>query len=110
MVVWEDGKMKNSEYRKFIIRTVEGIDDFKSMHEVVTRRYRRVQRRATSRMPSLVLIDGGLGQFHAAARALEELGLAAQPLASIAKREEILYLYGQEDEPIVLDRTRRCCC
>jgi len=103
MVVWEDGKMKNSDYRKFIIRMVEGIDDFKSMHEVVTRRYRRVLEEGKA-MPSLVLVDGGLGQLHAAARALEELGLAAQPLASIAKREEILYLYGQEDEPIVLDR------
>jgi excinuclease ABC subunit C len=103
MVVWEDGKMKNSDYRKFIIRTVEGIDDFKSMYEVVTRRYKRVQEEGQE-LPSLVLIDGGLGQLHAAARALEELGLASQPLASIAKREEILYLYGQEDEPIVLDR------
>ncbi|HVJ06365.1 MAG TPA: excinuclease ABC subunit UvrC [Candidatus Saccharimonadales bacterium] len=103
MVVWEDGKMKNSEYRKFIIRTVEGIDDFKSMHEVVTRRYKRVLEEGQA-MPSLVLVDGGLGQLHAAARALEELGLASQPLASIAKREEILYLFGQEDEPIVLDR------
>jgi excinuclease ABC subunit C len=73
------------------------------MHEVVTRRYRRV-RDEEQAMPSLVLIDGGLGQLHAAARALEELGLAAQPLASIAKREEIVYLYGQEDEPIALDR------
>ena len=103
MVVWQDGKMNNPEYRRFIIRTVEGIDDFKSMHEVVTRRYRRV-RDEEQAMPSLVLIDGGLGQLHAAARALEELGLAAQPLASIAKREEIVYLYGQEDEPIALDR------
>lgn len=103
MVVWEDGKMKNSDYRKFIIRTVEGIDDFKSMHEVVTRRYKRLLEEGQT-MPSLVLVDGGLGQLHAAARALEELGLAAQPLASIAKREEILYLFGQEDEPIVLDR------
>ena len=103
MVVWEEGKMKNAEYRKFIIRTVEGIDDFKSMHEVVTRRYKRVLEEQKP-MPSLVLIDGGLGQLHASARALEELGLAAQPLASIAKREEILYLFGQEDEPIVLDR------
>ncbi len=103
MVVWEEGKMKNADYRKFIIRTVEGIDDFKSMHEVVTRRYRRL-RDAEQAMPSLVLVDGGLGQLHAAARALEELELAAQPLASIAKREEILYLFGQEDEPIVLDR------
>jgi excinuclease ABC subunit C len=103
MVVWEDGKMKNADYRKFIIRTVEGIDDFKSMYEVVTRRYKRVQEEGKA-MPSLVLIDGGLGQLHASARALEELGLAAQPLASIAKREEILYLFGQEDEPIALDR------
>jgi excinuclease ABC subunit C len=55
-------------------------------------------------MPSLVLIDGGLGQLHAAAAALEELGLTTQPLASIAKREEVIYLYGQEDDPIVLDR------
>jgi excinuclease ABC subunit C len=55
-------------------------------------------------MPSLVLIDGGLGQLHAAASALEELGMTTQPLASIAKREEVIYLYGQEDEPIVLDR------
>jgi excinuclease ABC subunit C len=103
MVVWEEGKMKNSDYRKFIIRTVEGIDDFKSMHEVLTRRYRRL-RDEQQALPSLVLVDGGLGQLHAAARALEELGLAAQPLAAIAKREEILYLFGQEDEPIVLDR------
>jgi excinuclease ABC subunit C len=103
MVVWEDGKMKNSDYRKFIIKTVEGIDDFKSMHEVVTRRYHRLLQEQKP-LPSLVLIDGGLGQLHAAARALEELGLAAQPLASIAKREEILYLLGQENEPIILDR------
>jgi len=55
-------------------------------------------------MPSLVLIDGGLGQLHAAAEALESLGFTSQPLASIAKKEEIIYLYGNEDEPIVLDR------
>ncbi len=55
-------------------------------------------------LPSLILIDGGLGQLHAAAEALESLGLTSQPLASIAKREEVIYLYGQEDEPIVLDR------
>jgi excinuclease ABC subunit C len=57
-----------------------------------------------STLPSLILIDGGLGQLHAAADALEELGLTTQPLASIAKKEEIIYLYGQEDDPIVLDR------
>ena len=54
-------------------------------------------------MPSLVLIDGGLGQLHAAAEALEALEIINQPLASIAKREEIIYVYGQEDEPVVLD-------
>lgn len=55
-------------------------------------------------MPSLVLIDGGLGQLHAAAEALESLGVVTQPLAAIAKREEIIYIQGQEDEPVVLDR------
>lgn len=55
-------------------------------------------------MPSLILIDGGLGQLHAAAEALESLGFTSQPLASIAKKEEVIYLYGNEDEPVVLDR------
>ncbi|MFZ0939004.1 MAG: excinuclease ABC subunit UvrC [Candidatus Sulfotelmatobacter sp.] len=102
MVVWEDGKMKKSDYRKFIIRTVEGVDDFASMREVVTRRYKRLQQEEKA-MPSLVLIDGGLGQLHAAAEALESLEIINQPLAAIAKREEILYVYGQEKDPIVLD-------
>src|SRR5271154_5896282 len=103
MVVWEDGAMKKSDYRKFQIKTVEGVDDFASMREVVGRRYRRVQEEELA-MPSLILIDGGLGQLHAAAEALELLGITTQPLASISKREEIIYVYGQEDEPIVLDR------
>jgi excinuclease ABC subunit C len=102
MVVWEDGKMKKSDYRKFIIRTVEGVDDFASMREVVTRRYRRVLQEERP-MPSVVLIDGGLGQLHAAATAIEALDIINQPLASIAKREEILYVYGQEKDPIALD-------
>jgi excinuclease ABC subunit C len=102
MVVWEDGRMKKSDYRKFIIRTVEGVDDFKSMREVVTRRYTRVLDEKKT-MPSLVLIDGGLGQLHAAADALDSLEIINQPLAAIAKREEIIYVYGQESEPIVLD-------
>lgn len=102
MVVWEDGRMKKSGYRKFIIRTVEGNDDFASMHEVVTRRYRRLQEEGQP-MPGLVLIDGGLGQLHAAADALEALGILNLPLASLAKREEILYVFGQEDEPVILD-------
>ncbi len=103
MVVWEDGAMNKSAYRKFQIKTVEGVDDFASMHEVVTRRYKRLAEE-NKPMPSLILIDGGLGQLHAAAAALEALGITTQPLASIAKREEIIYLYGQEDDPIVLDR------
>ncbi len=103
MVVWEDGKMKKSDYRKFIIRTVDGVDDFASMREVVTRRYRRVQA-DNQQMPSLILIDGGIGQLHAAAEALESLAIINQPLASIAKREEIIYVQGQEDDPVILDR------
>jgi len=102
MVVWEDGKMKKSDYRKFIIKTVEGVDDFASMREVVTRRYKRVQEEKKP-MPGLVLIDGGIGQLHAAAQALEALEIINQPLASIAKREEIIYVFGQEDDPVVLD-------
>jgi len=132
MVVWEDGRMKKSDYRKFIIHTVAGVDDFASMREVITRRYSRVLGRTPvpssefrvpskdgvdpelstrnsalgtkpEKMPSLILIDGGIGQLHAAAEALESLEITAQPLASIAKREEIIYIHGQEDEPLVLD-------
>jgi excinuclease ABC subunit C len=103
MVVWEDGKMNKSEYRKFIVRSVQGVDDFASMREVVGRRYKRL-RDENRALPSLVLIDGGLGQLHAAAAALEQLEITNQPLAAIAKKEEIIYVYGQEDEPVVLDR------
>jgi excinuclease ABC subunit C len=103
MVVWEEGRMKKADYRKFIIRTVEGNDDFASMAEVVTRRYSRLQAEGTP-MPGLILIDGGLGQLHAAADALDAIGVINQPLASIAKREEIIYVLGQENEPVVLDR------
>jgi excinuclease ABC subunit C len=103
MVVWEDGKMKKADYRKFIIRTVVGNDDFASMREVITRRYGRLQEEKQP-FPGLVLVDGGLGQLHAAADALEELGVTDQPLASIAKREEWIYVYGQEEEPIILDK------
>jgi excinuclease ABC subunit C len=103
MVVWEDGKMKKSDYRKFIIRGVIGVDDFASMREVVTRRYSRLQAEDKA-LPSLILIDGGIGQLHAAAEALASIGIVNQPLASIAKREEIIYVHGQESDPIVLDR------
>jgi len=103
MVVWEDGAMKKSDYRKFQVKTVTGVDDFASMREVIQRRYKRLQDDKKP-FPSLILIDGGLGQLHAAYAALEEIGITLQPLASIAKREEIIYVYGQENEPVVLDR------
>lgn len=103
MVVWEDGRTKKADYRKFIIRTVAGNDDFASMHEVILRRYSKLQQEKQP-FPSLVLVDGGLGQLHAAAAALESIGITDQPLASIAKREEWIYVYGQEDEPVILDK------
>lgn len=129
MVVWEAGKMKKSDYRKFIIRGKADTsaissgsptasvpqaaaslpepkllrDDFASMCEAVTRRYRRLVEERKP-LPDLILVDGGVGQLHAAADGLSALGLAGQPLASIAKREEILYVYGHEQEPIRLDR------
>ena len=103
MVVWEKGAMKKADYRKFQVKTVSGVDDFASMREIIHRRYKRLQEDGKA-VPSLVLIDGGLGQLHAAADALTEIGLTTQPLASIAKREEVIYVSGQEDEPVVLDR------
>ncbi|HEY0565953.1 MAG TPA: excinuclease ABC subunit UvrC [Terriglobales bacterium] len=103
MVVWEDGAMKKADYRKFIIKSVEGVDDFASMREVVTRRYKKISE-SGEEMPSLVLIDGGLGQLSAAAQALDALGLGSQPLASIAKKEEIIYVRGEESDPVILDR------
>lgn len=110
MVAWENGRMKKANFRKFIIRGEEGgngariakNDDFASMREAVTRRYRRLQEEKKP-LPSLILIDGGIGQLHAAAQGLESLQIINQPLASIAKKEEILYVYGQEDEPVVLE-------
>jgi excinuclease ABC subunit C len=103
MVVCENGEMKKSDYRRYIIKSVAGPDDFASMREVIHRRYTRVLRERKA-MPDLVLVDGGKGQLSAAAAALDNLGLVTQPLASIAKREEIIFVRGREDEPIVLDR------
>ena len=103
MVVWEDGAMKKSDYRKFQVKTVTGVDDFASMREVVQRRYKKLLD-TKQPFPSLILIDGGLGQLSAAYAALEEIGVTLQPLASIAKREEIIYVHGQESDPVVLDR------
>jgi excinuclease ABC subunit C len=108
MVVWEDGRMKKSDYRKFIVRRAEGCgkygnDDFAAMKEVVERRYSRLQKEQKP-FPSLVLIDGGIGQLHSSAEALEAIGASSQPIAAVAKKEELIYLLGQESDPIRLDR------
>ncbi len=104
MVVFEAGLPKKSDYRKFRVKGVSGApDDFASMREVVGRRYRRLLEEGKE-LPDLVLIDGGKGQLGAAVSALEELGLGDQPVASLAKREELIFVRGR-DEPIALPRS-----
>jgi excinuclease ABC subunit C len=108
MVVSENGKMNKSEYRKFKIKSVEGANDFASMHEAVLRRYRRV-RDEEKALPDLIMIDGGKGQLNAAAEAMRELDLEAVPMIGVVKpplrHNEVAYLLvkGREDEPIYLD-------
>jgi len=104
MVVFVDGLARKSDYRKFRVRTVSGApDDFASMREVVGRRYRRLLEEGKE-LPDLVLVDGGKGQLGAAEDALEELGLGDQPVASLAKREELIFVRGREG-PLVLPRS-----
>ena len=109
MVVCEEGEMKKDDYRKFIIKSVEGADDFASMREAVFRRYSRLLKEE-KQLPDLVFIDGGKGQLSAAAAALYELGLADLPIAGIVKprgkHEEISHILvkGREDDPVFLDR------
>ena len=104
MVVFEDGLSKKSDYRKFRIKGLGGTpDDFASMREVVGRRYRRLLEEGKE-LPDLVLIDGGKGQLSAATEALAELGLGDQPVASLAKREELIFVPGH-DEPVALPRS-----
>ena len=101
MVVFEDGRPRKQDYRKFRIRGLGGQpDDFAAMREVVGRRYRRLLEEGRE-MPDLVLIDGGKGQLGAATAALEELGLGHQPVASLAKREELIFTPGR-DQPLAL--------
>ncbi len=102
MVVCENGDMKKSDYRKFIVESVKGPDDFASMREVVHRHYENVLEEDEGKLPDLILIDGGKGQLAAAAAALEDLGLESQPVAAIAKKEEVLFVKGREDLPIRL--------
>lgn len=110
MVVCEGGEMKKSDYRKFIIKTVEGADDFASMREVVGRRYARLLKEE-KQLPDVIFIDGGKGQLSAAATALHAIGLGNLPLVGLVKpprkHEEISHLLvkGREDEPIYLEPT-----
>ena len=132
MVVFEDGLARKSEYRRFVIRGVEGQNDVASMHEVITRRFRRLlddraqdpglgdgvddedgpmlidpetgRPRKFAYVPGLVVVDGGPPQVAAAQRALDELGIDDVPVCGLAKRLEEVWLPGQED-PVILPRT-----
>ncbi len=132
MVVFEDGLARKSEYRRFIVRSVDGQNDVAAMHEVITRRFRRLldervevpefatgeagesgpllvdpdtgRARKFSYAPGLVVVDGGPPQVAAAQRALDELGIDDIPVCGLAKRLEEVWLPGQED-PVILPRT-----
>jgi excinuclease ABC subunit C len=101
MVQFRGGKPDKNNYRRFKIRTVEGIDDFASIAEVVKRRYQRLVKEEAA-LPDLIIIDGGKGQLRAAADTLKSLDVAV-PVIAIAKREEDIYLPG-EVLPRRLDR------
>ena len=96
MVCFVDGKPRRSEYRKYKVKTVEGPDDFATMNEVVTRRYKRVLNEGLA-LPDLIVIDGGKGQVSAASEALKELGLDHLPLIGLAKRLEEIVFPHQKD-------------
>jgi len=101
--VWfENARPKRSEYRKFKVKTVEGSDDFASMHEVVLRYFER-RIKDEKPLPDLIVIDGGKGQLSAAHAALQRLGLTDRPVISLAKREEEIFIWGRE-EPLKLSR------
>ena len=102
--VWfQNGRPYRAEYRKFKVRDVQGIDDFASMQEVVTRYFRRRLDEGKA-LPDLVVIDGGKGQLNAAHAALEALGLGGLSLISLAKREEEIFMVGRSES---LRLTRR---
>lgn len=102
LVVWEQGKMRKSEYRSFNIKGLRKADDFASIRQAVLRRYRR-RLEELGAMPDLILIDGGRGQLNAALSALMELGVEETPVVGLAKREEELYL-PHRPEPLRLPR------
>jgi excinuclease ABC subunit C len=104
LVVFEEGLPRKADYRTFRVRSVSGApDDFAAMREVVGRRYRRLLEEGKE-LPDLIVIDGGKGQLGAAMEALAELGIGQQPIASLAKKEEVIFLPGRE-EPVRLPRS-----
>ncbi|MFC1435141.1 excinuclease ABC subunit UvrC [Streptacidiphilus sp. N1-3] len=115
MVVFEDGLARKSEYRRFAIKTFEGQDDVRSMHEVITRRFKHTEKpadrdeetgkpRRFAYPPQLIVVDGGEPQVAAAQRALTELGVTDVALCGLAKRLEEVWL-PDEDDPVVLPRS-----
>jgi excinuclease ABC subunit C len=111
MVVFEEGRPRSGEYRRFRVRTVVGPDDFASHREVLRRRFRRAlageegsAEELRWRLPDLVFIDGGRGQVSAAREVLDELGLHDLPVAGIAKEREEIFL-PERPEPVVLPAT-----
>lgn len=97
MVVFEEGRPNKSEYRKYKIKTVEGPDDIASLHEVIRRRYSSLLTEGQEFMPDLVFVDGGKGQLNAAQKALHELGVENVMVASLAKKEEQIFIPNQKD-------------
>ncbi|RMH09925.1 MAG: excinuclease ABC subunit UvrC [Nitrospirae bacterium] len=114
MVVWEAGKIKKSDFRRFRVKTVEGANDFASIHEVVARRYGGSLSTDPAKalpLPDLILIDGGPGQLNAAVEALQGIGLGHLPVVGLAKarneKDERLFFPGQKD-PMTLPPTGPC--
>jgi len=103
LIVFRNGRPDKNNYRKFLIRTVEGSNDVASLEEVISRRYKRAIEEKGS-LPDLIMVDGGKPQLGAAQKALAALGISGVPLVSIAKKEEILFTPEARDG-ILLDRT-----
>jgi excinuclease ABC subunit C len=100
MVVFEEGKPKKSLYRKFIIKTVEGPDDFSSMREVIERRYSRL-REEQQPFPDLIMVDGGKGQLSSAVEILNNLGFNNYNIIGLAKRLEEVFFPGNSDPELI---------
>ena len=100
MVVFEDGKPKKSQYRKFIIKTVAGPDDFSSMREVIERRYSRLLEE-NQPLPDLIMVDGGKGQLSSAVEVMDNLGFKDYNIIGLAKRLEEVFLPGKSDPELI---------